>query len=66
MAKKQVSNLFKFKTCYTSNITGQKICMPERTHKEAMTTVRGLRADNKAHKRAENFVLWKNIRVSRR
>lgn len=37
--------------------------MPERNKKDAMSNVRRLKADNRAHKQAEDFVLWKNIRI---
>ena len=60
---KKISSIFKYNVCYKSNITGRKICMPERNKKDAMSNVRRLKADNRAHKQAEDFVLWKNIRI---
>lgn len=40
--------------------------MPERNRKEVMAKVRRLKADNRAHKQAEDFILWKNIKILKR
>ena len=66
MAKTINRKVFKYQTCYTSNITGKKICMPQRNRREALADVKKLRADNNAHKRVGDIILWKNIRVKKR
>ena len=56
-------SIFKYEVCSKSNITNEKICMPQRNRKEATSYVKKLRLDNKAHLQAGDIIRWKDIKV---